>query len=320
MNEAVRCPGCHAQLLAPVLPTERDVACPRCNRVFELPRPQLGTPPKPVARFREAPVDAAEVDAAPITTVRRPVYPRGAAAAWLAMCLLTFAAIAFGLQAAGKVALIVLIREQHALGAERGIPNPELERFFFRRIAPPPPPPAQAALNERWEMWEEWTPTANRSAHLTFWPALLLMLLWLRHAHANLPDLNAAGLSFTPAWAVFAFAVPVFNIFAPFALLQEIWRASHPSAIATPDAWRNGSYARSVRVWWLLYAGAAVLWLGAFFTTPGNAETYDELLTSAAFVTAASLCSAGACALMVYFIVKVRERQWQRYANLCDAG
>ncbi len=237
------------------------------------------------------------------------------------MTLLAVSSLAFAVLCYCTIELILLISAQDALGAPRQIDNvflvgPRFNNFGVGFQLAPPPNRQQALLDERWERWEELAPVAIILVHLTFWPASLFLFIWLYRAHKNLPGLNAQGLSFTPAWAFIAFFVPVFNFFVPFAFMQEIWRASHPHAIDTPQAWRQSPYRRSLRVWWLLYVASIVFWVSANFTRPGVPETYDELWTSAWLAAAASICSAGAGVLLIYIIRKITQRQHERYSNL----
>lgn len=320
MNDAIRCPGCDVQLLLPALPAGQTAACPRCQCVFEPARLRSSPVPTPIARTKTpAVMDNLGDDEPIIPQQRRPEAPRGAWRGRLAVSLLFLSCLAFALQAYGKMELISLIRAEEEMGAQpfgprarigrlRAIPDLQRVRLDVRvRLA---------LLEDRWEWWEDFTRAANIILHVTFWPAALLVLIWLHRAHRNLPGLNAMWLSYTPAWAVLCFIIPIFNFIMPFAFIQEIWRACHPHALETTDAWRKTPFARSVRLWWVLYAAAIVLWLGAYFTRPSFLDTYDQLWTSAWCGVAASLCSGGACALLIYIIVKITQRQQQRYNNL----
>jgi hypothetical protein len=322
MNDAIRCPGCEVQLLLPVLPDGQTVACPRCQRVFEPAAQRTNPVPVPVQRPRApTPVDEPGDDPTLLPRHGRPELPRGGWRGCLAIALLAVSGLAFALHAYGEIELILLNHAQEELGPPRPVRGNllrdlKMKAVGMQRRPAPLPNPRQAMLDERWERWEKFAPKANSLVHVAFWPALLCLFVWLHRAHKNLPGLKAQGLSFTPAWAFIAFVVPIFNIVVPFTFIQEIWRASHPHAVDTPQAWRKSPFARSVRIWWLFYAGAIVCWLGAFFTTPSFPESYDQLLPSAWFGAAASFCSGAACVLLIHIIRRITQRQQQRYGNL----
>jgi Protein kinase domain/Domain of unknown function (DUF4328) len=85
-----------------------------------------------------------------------------------------------------------------------------------------------------------WYLTVGTLQALWFVVTAWLFLVWFRAAYANLPVLGAHGLRFQRWWAVGGWLVPVFSLFRPLQLLNDIWRASDPDA--PPDqgvAWRG---------------------------------------------------------------------------------
>src|SRR5215207_5646007 len=56
-----------------------------------------------------------------------------------------------------------------------------------------------------------------------------LWLGWFRRAYRNLPALGARRLRYRPWWAVGAWLLPVFSLFRPKQVLNDIWRASDPN-------------------------------------------------------------------------------------------
>ena len=55
-----------------------------------------------------------------------------------------------------------------------------------------------------------------------------LWLAWFRRAYLNLPALGARRLRYRPWWAVGSWLLPVFSLFRPKQVLNDIWRASDP--------------------------------------------------------------------------------------------
>jgi Protein kinase domain/Domain of unknown function (DUF4328) len=62
-----------------------------------------------------------------------------------------------------------------------------------------------------------------------------LWLAWFRRAYLNLPALGARRLRFRPWWAVGAWLLPVFSLFRPKQVLNDIWRASDPEGFGEPQ-------------------------------------------------------------------------------------
>jgi hypothetical protein len=68
-----------------------------------------------------------------------------------------------------------------------------------------------------------------------------LWLAWFRRAYLNLPALGARRLRFRPWWAVGAWLLPVFSLFRPKQILNDIWRASDPEGSGEPHDGPAGS-------------------------------------------------------------------------------
>jgi serine/threonine protein kinase len=87
-----------------------------------------------------------------------------------------------------------------------------------------------------------------------------LWLAWLRRAYLNLPALGARRLRFRPWWAVGAWLLPVFSLFRPKQLLNDIWRASDPDL--PPDqaaTWRGRPVAELLGWWWLAFVASVLV-------------------------------------------------------------
>jgi hypothetical protein len=83
---------------------------------------------------------------------------------------------------------------------------------------------------------------------------LVVFLMWIYRADKNLRSLRAAGLSFTPGWAVGWFFVPFMNLFRPYQVVSEIWKASDPKVDTTDDtSWKAVATAPIVGCWWVLF-------------------------------------------------------------------
>jgi Protein kinase domain/Domain of unknown function (DUF4328) len=94
---------------------------------------------------------------------------------------------------------------------------------------------------------------------LWFLPTAWLFLVWFRRAYANLPALGAAGLRFRRWWAVGGWLIPVFSLFRPIQVLDDVWRASDPDA--PPDqgeAWRGRRVPALLGWWWVVFVASVL--------------------------------------------------------------
>lgn len=82
----------------------------------------------------------------------------------------------------------------------------------------------------------------------------ILFLTWIHRAHRNLPALGARNLRYSPGWAVGGFFVPILNLFYPFGVMREIWKASNSKFdVADSPSWENAPTSPLVGLWWAFY-------------------------------------------------------------------
>jgi serine/threonine-protein kinase len=87
-----------------------------------------------------------------------------------------------------------------------------------------------------------------------------LWLAWFRRAYLNLPALGARRLRYRPWWAVGSWLLPVFSLFRPKQVLNDIWRASDPNLpLDQPDAWRRRPVAQLLGWWWLAFLASILV-------------------------------------------------------------
>jgi serine/threonine protein kinase len=87
-----------------------------------------------------------------------------------------------------------------------------------------------------------------------------LWLAWFRRAYLNLPALGARRLRFRPWWAVGAWLLPVFSLFRPKQVLNDVWRASDPDLPPDQaDTWRRRPVAELLGWWWLAFLASVLV-------------------------------------------------------------
>lgn len=125
-------------------------------------------------------------------------------------------------------------------------------------------------------------------------PSLLIQLIWLYRASANVQGFQIPGLRFTPFLSVFLSCMPVVGMVLNALILQELYRASK-----NPAEWMLQAPSRSLRLYLLV---AAALTLCALF--PFGAEHY---LT--AFLIIGSLMTAASILWLVCILQITRKQQ-----------
>jgi hypothetical protein len=157
-----------------------------------------------------------------------------------------------------------------------------------------------------------------------------LFLAWLRRAYANLVPLGAGRLRYGRWWTVGAWLLPVFSLFRPKQLLNDVWRASAPELPAEMgDRWRGRPVPALLGWWWAaflasvlvrsvtteaVHAAASVMTLGLL---PAQLDRYQSSADVQVLADALTVL-AGLLALRV--VRRTTRRQEERAARLAGSG
>jgi hypothetical protein len=157
-----------------------------------------------------------------------------------------------------------------------------------------------------------------------------LWMAWFRRAYLNLPALGARRLRFRPWWAVGAWLLPVFSLFRPKQLMNDIWRASDPEL--PPDqaaTWRGRPVAELLGWWWLAFVASvlvrsittsAVHAAADFMLLGLLPERFDRFQASPGMQVMADLLTV-LCGLLALRVVRrTTARQGERAARLTATG
>ncbi|MDO8586752.1 MAG: DUF4328 domain-containing protein [Armatimonadota bacterium] len=87
---------------------------------------------------------------------------------------------------------------------------------------------------------------------LAYLCASVFFLVWIHRAHQNLSAFDMQGLSYSPAWAVGWFFVPILNLFQPYHVAVEIWKASDPR-LGNDRHWQTARSSWLIGCWWVLF-------------------------------------------------------------------
>jgi hypothetical protein len=167
------------------------------------------------------------------------------------------------------------------------------------------------------------TGSALDGLHLAVFAAGVASLLaWTYQARANVRALGVRRPRFSSAASVAAFLVPGLNLFRPYAVFSEIWRASDP-AIVDPFGWRAARVPKLLGLWW----GAVVTW--ALLTAVAAAADATAGLALGRLRTAAVaaiLADLGACAAaaftwaVLHRVSDAQQAKWELLRGSAGAG
>jgi hypothetical protein len=154
-------------------------------------------------------------------------------------------------------------------------------------------------------------------AHLlTYWPCVVLFLIWFHQAASSVRILHATGLMFSPGKAVFSFFIPFANVVMPYQVMQEVWRASDPNLVKDPRSWQQSPGSWLVWTWWIALVAAAALrvWNGVTSRDVEFRGEPDSFWLSAG----SNVCMIVAGMTLIAVIYQIRQRQRARHAKIYD--
>ena len=165
---------------------------------------------------------------------------------------------------------------------------------------------------------------------LWFLVSAALFLAWFRRAYTNLAPLGARRLRYRRWWAVGAWVLPVFSLFRPKQVLNDIWRASDPDLPADMgNRWRHRPVTPLLGWWWMtflasilarsvtteaVHAAASVMTLGLL------PSQLDRFQASADMQVVAELLTVLTGLLALGVVRRTTMRQEQRAARLAGSS
>jgi hypothetical protein len=143
-------------------------------------------------------------------------------------------------------------------------------------------------------------------------------MMWVHRTYRNLRPLGAEGLSTTPGWAVGYNFIPIVNLFRPFTIMLETWRASDPRH-AGGTGWQALPPSRLVMAWWVMYLVSVLVIVttvvaAASAEHSGNGGAYVAIAWVNVFLTA---FNAVIYLVEVYIVQSLTDLQETR-ANATD--
>jgi hypothetical protein len=136
---------------------------------------------------------------------------------------------------------------------------------------------------------------------------IALFCVFVYRANVNADALVPSGMEFTPGWAVGWFFVPLANLFKPYQVVSEIYRASVPEA--DPDFWSVASVPFYLPLWWGSWIAFNLIsgWNRPLFQDPMSPRTPGQ----GAFLLEAAL-GALAAVLAIVVVRKIHGLQREK--------
>ena len=133
----------------------------------------------------------------------------------------------------------------------------------------------------------------------------VVVLVWIYGANRNAHSLGAAGMRFTPGWAVGWYFIPIFNLWKPYQAMKEIWKAS-----ADPGNWHAQLRSPLLPWWWFIWIVSCIV-ANAMFRYTLKAEELDELINASGI----SIASDALDVPLDLVLIAIIDRIWRMQAG-----
>lgn len=140
-----------------------------------------------------------------------------------------------------------------------------------------------------------------------FISTVIIHCVWTNRMNKNARALGAQGMEYTPGWAVGWFFVPIANLYKPFSVASEIYRASAPG----PDGmhWKDEPTPGILNFWWACWI------IGFLLDRVSGVVAQDKEMYFIISLLAGLAIAASAAGAFVW-VGHVHRLQMQTFASL----
>jgi hypothetical protein len=141
---------------------------------------------------------------------------------------------------------------------------------------------------------------------------------WIYRAHANLHEAGVSELTYSPAWSVGSFLVPLVNFVVPFRAMRELYNRSHGEG-----PWQARTPVADVSSWWSCHVVAGLVLFAATFvallaTIPNLYVVQPPGVNTGLFLFALMLLTGSAVFLFRTIGAITRAQRQMLYVNAAE--
>ena len=141
-------------------------------------------------------------------------------------------------------------------------------------------------------------------AFVVFLSTVVIWLVWQHRGQSNLHALAIPRLTFTPAWAVGWWLIPIANLWKPFQTVRELWRASDGD-----EAWWTSPTWPVIGWWWACWVVFNILYNTTIRFYGSDSAVVSSYLIGDRLSIAGDLVSIVAAILAISIVRSVTDRQ-----------
>lgn len=138
---------------------------------------------------------------------------------------------------------------------------------------------------------------------------------WLFRARVNVRALGMRSFDYGREWTVLGFLIPLLNLWRPYRVVSEVWRASDPRTL-DPFEWKGLEGSTLVRLWWVSFVAYALVEIFAVGMGSSAGLTPSRLQLAQAIELVADAAGAVSAALALFVVLRISHNQEQKWALL----
>ena len=143
----------------------------------------------------------------------------------------------------------------------------------------------------------------------------VLFIIWLHRAYSNVRTLGAENLRFRRGWAIWSWITPIWGLFRPKQLVNDVWRGSDADPPRERSEWSRSPVPGWWGVWWAAFIVSNVVVQVAVRVALGGETLSEFMLATRLYVITDSIDVVGA-ALGALVVWTTSERQLARAESL----
>jgi len=143
----------------------------------------------------------------------------------------------------------------------------------------------------------------------------VVFLMWTSAVTRRLIELGVTSMRYAPKWSVWGFIIPIVNLFRPYQVMSELWKASE--VVPGPDdSWSAEATPLVVNVWFAALIGENIVGRLASRTT---FETIDQVMQAAWLTVLSDALGAFTALIALRLVAEIDSRLRVSERRLAEA-
>lgn len=149
--------------------------------------------------------------------------------------------------------------------------------------------------------------------------AAIVFIVWFHRLYKNISSLAMAPLRYGTGWAIGGWFVPIWTLFRPKQIMNDIWRASDDEDGYRPGSFEGRPVHPLIDIWWAMFLVSS--WIGRIaLRSLFQEDTIEDFIASSRAFLAADSFDVLLSAITIAVVVKVASRQRTHAAQVLGDG